>query len=55
MKECPYRVKNDFGQCICTISVFYIGKTKTCQQINETLCQKIKAKELSSDITNKSN
>lgn len=46
MKDCIFRVKNSFGQCICTISDIYIGKTKTCQQINEDLCKEIKAKEL---------
>lgn len=46
MKDCIFRVKNDFGQHICTISVFYTGKTKTCQQISEELCKEIKTKEL---------
>lgn len=46
MKECPFRIRNDYGQYICSISVFHIRKTKTCQQISDDLCKKMRDKEL---------
>jgi len=42
---CPFRLKNHYKQYICSLSLFYLGKTKICGNISHKTCDEMIKKE----------